>query len=138
MKKTWIIVSVVFWSCFITAVAGAAGLNMKEGLWQITTTVDMSGMSLPPTSFEQCITKQDLVPQNNQPGQKCSVESVSQEGDRVKWTLRCTTPGGNMEGSGDITYRGNTFSGDMLMTISGQQVMQMKSHMEGRRIGDCP
>ncbi len=138
MKKILVIISVVFWTFSITAPAGAAGLNMQEGLWQITSTVSMPGMSMPPTSFKQCITKQDLVPRNSQPGQECSVGNVKQEGDRVSWTLRCATPGGSMEGNGEITYKGDTFSGDMLMKISGQQGMEMKTHMEGRRIGNCP
>jgi len=137
MKRIWVIILVTFLACLVTVLAGAAP-NMKEGLWKITSTVNMPGMSMPPSSFEQCITQQDLVPQHNQPNQECSIINVKQQGDRVLWTLGCSAPGGNMEGNGQITYKGNTFSGDMQMTISGQKGMQINTHMEGQRIGDCP
>lgn len=137
MKRIWVIILVSFSVCLVTVPSGAAP-NMKEGLWEITSTVNMPGMSMPPNSFDQCITQQNLVPQNNQPNQECSIINVKQQGDRVLWTLRCTTPGGNMEGNGQITYKGNTFSGDMQMTISGQHGMQINTHMEGQRIKDCP
>ena len=137
MKKAGCIIFVGFLTCFVTTLAFAAPY-MQEGLWEITSTVNMPGMSMPAGSFEQCITSQDLVPQNTQPGEECSISNVRQKGDRVLWTLRCVTPNGKTEGSGQITYKGKTFSGEMQIEMIGQQGMQIKILMEGRRIGDCP
>ena len=42
--------------------------NMQEGTWEITTTMEMQGMttSMPPVTYTQCLTKKDLVPQGSQ------------------------------------------------------------------------
>ncbi|MBU0946349.1 MAG: DUF3617 domain-containing protein [Proteobacteria bacterium] len=137
MKKTWLALTLGFLGC--GAVAFAAGsINMEEGLWEISSTINMPGMIMPPTTFTQCISKEELVPHNHQPGQDCTMDKVIQQGDRVTWTLRCDTPGGTMHGQGSITYKGTTFSGDMKMLIDAHQGMHMNSRMEGRRIGPCP
>lgn len=137
MKRTCLACMLGFLGCGTMAFAGAS-VNMQEGLWEISTTADMPGIIMPPTVHKQCIRKNDLVPQNHQPGQECTVADVSKKGDRVMWTVHCDTPGGKMEGKGTITYMGSTFSGDVQMIINDRQEMHMNTHMKGRRIGDCP
>lgn len=137
MKKSWIALTLGFLGCGAVAFAGGS-INMQEGLWEISTTADMPGIIMPPTIHTQCISKDELVPQNHQPGQECTVADVSQKGDRVTWTIHCNTPGGKMEGKGAITYMGTTFSGDVQMIINDRQEMHMNTHMKGRRLGDCP
>ncbi|MCP4717197.1 MAG: DUF3617 family protein, partial [Deltaproteobacteria bacterium] len=39
-------------------------------------------------------------------------------------------------GSGTITYKGDSFSGTVDMTVKGMG-MKMKSTMKGRRLGAC-
>ncbi|MBU1138640.1 MAG: DUF3617 domain-containing protein [Proteobacteria bacterium] len=136
MNKTWIALTLGFLGCGAVALAGGS-VNMQEGLWEISSTVNMPGMIMPPTSYTQCINKEDLVPQNKQNGQECTMDNITQKGDMVMWTVHCSTPGGMMTGKGAITYEGTTFLGDIQMIISGQHGMQMNTHMEGRRIGDC-
>ena len=145
MKKTCFTLVMSFLGLAAIAFAGG-NINLQEGLWEISSTVkvempgmpDMPNMDMPATSYTQCITQKDLVPQNNQPGQECTVSNVQQKGDTVTWTISCKDSGGMMEGTSTIIYKGATFSGDMQMTVSGQQEMQINTHMEGRRIGDCP
>jgi len=42
--------------------------NMEDGMWEITMKMDMPGMSMemPPVTFNQCLTKKDLVPQKKE------------------------------------------------------------------------
>jgi Protein of unknown function (DUF3617) len=54
---------------------GRGGVDMQDGLWEITTTTEMAGMpfQIPPMTITQCITQQDLVPQDEQPGNECTL-----------------------------------------------------------------
>ena len=53
--------------CGSTVYAGSE-LNMQDGTWEITSQVKMQGMTIPPMTFSQCITKENAVPQNTSPG----------------------------------------------------------------------
>jgi len=118
-----------------TAFAGGSP-NMKPGLWEITTQAKMQGMTLPPTTITQCITKDDMVPRGDTQTQDCEVSDVKTSGDTVTWTMRCSGEGGDVESTGRITYHGDRFEGSMT-TIIKEQGMTMESTMSGRRIGDC-
>jgi hypothetical protein len=41
---------------------------MEDGLWEITTTVDMPGMPSRPFTHTTCLTKEKAVPQNGRVG----------------------------------------------------------------------
>ena len=134
LKKFFVISAVLLFSA--SAVFAGSSVNMEEGLWEITSEVKMPGMSMPPSTRTQCITKDDLVPQKAQPGQECQVTDVQYKGNTVTWKMRCSGQGGDMTGTGQITYNGDSFVGQMKMTMPGQR-MKITTHMKGRRIGDC-
>jgi len=90
----------------------ASGTNMKEGLWEITSTMKMQGMNMPSHTHTQCITKNDFVPKSSQPGQECTISDYKIEGNTVTWTLKCSTQGGEMNGTGRITYMGRQLRRD--------------------------
>jgi len=114
-----------------------SGPNMKEGLWEITTKMQMQGMDMPPVKHTQCITKNDLVPQGSQqPGQECEITDVKTSGNTVTWTMKCTGQGGEVIGTGEITYSGDSFKGTMSISMP-QANMEMSSHLSGKRIGSC-
>jgi len=110
--------------------------DMQEGLWEITTKTQMPGMEMPPTKHTQCLTKNDLVPQGSQPGQECEITDIKMDGNTVSWTMLCKGQGGEVRGTGKITYNGDGFTGIMKITMP-QANMDMTSHIHGRRIGDC-
>jgi hypothetical protein len=123
----------------VTAISisfAGSGPDMKEGLWEITTKMEMPGMSMPPMKHTQCMTKNNLVPQSSQPGQECSITQTKVVGNTVTWTMKCTGQGGEMEGTGKITYTGDSFEGTMTMSMP-QTNMKITSHISGKRIGDC-
>jgi hypothetical protein len=97
----------------------------------------MQGMEIPPQTFSQCITKKDMVPQNNNdPNQQgnCKVSDVQTNGNTVSWTMVCKTEGGEMKSTGKITYQGDSFKGESTSEMMG---MVMVAEMSGKRIGPC-
>lgn len=117
------------------------GVNLKEGKWEITSKIEMPGMpvEMPPSTYTQCITKEDMVPNDKQSGQHCEHLDVKVKGDTVTWVMKCTDANGTTAGNGTMTYNGDTFSGVINMKISnpGQPDMTMINRIAGKRIGDC-
>ena len=60
--KIRIICAILSGAFIIPGAASAAGGGMKEGLWEITTSMDMPGMPFQPapTKVTRCYTKEDL------------------------------------------------------------------------------
>ena len=46
-----------------------SGPNLQEGLWEITSKMEMMGMNIPTVKHNQCITKKNAVPDSSQPDQ---------------------------------------------------------------------
>lgn len=134
LKKFFVISAILLFSASI--VFAGSDVNMNEGLWEITSEVKMPGMSMPPSTLTQCITKDDLVPQKAQSAMGCQVTDVQYKGNTVTWKIECSGQGGVMTGTGQITYNGDSFVGQVKMTMPGQG-MKVTTHMKGRRIGDC-
>ena len=121
-------------SLFSDVYAGSE-LNMEDGMWEITSQVKMQGMSIPPMTVSQCITKDNAVPQTNSPGQEdCKVSDIKTIGSTVSWSVTCGEQAGNMKSKGKITYQGDRFEGEMTTTHMG---MVMVTEMSGRRTGPC-
>jgi hypothetical protein len=109
-----------------------AAPNMEDGLWEITTTVDMPGM--PSKSFTQtsCLTKEKAVPQTAESG--CTIKDMKTQGNTITWTVVCK------EGTstGKVTYSGTTMEGFTETTVkTNGNTMTIKSRMKGKRIGPC-
>jgi hypothetical protein len=119
------------------ALAGGAP-NMKPGLWEITTQAKMQGMTIPPTTITQCLSKDDMVPRAGTQAkqQNCKVTDVKVSGDTVTWSMRCKGEGGGVESKGSITYHGDRFEGNIITTVGGSG-MTIRSTMTGRRLGEC-
>jgi hypothetical protein len=140
MLQKFFIVSIVVLASISTSFAGSE-LNMQEGKWEITTEMQVPGM---PTNMSQmkntqiqCLTKKDFVPKSSQPGQECKITDKKIVGSTVTWTMVCKNQGGEMKGTGEVTYKGNTFEGTMKMSMPQQGNMEVTIHVSGRRIGDC-
>ncbi len=127
--------SIVFF--FSTAFAGP---NLNPGKWEITTKSEMIGgpaMNMPAMTHTQCLKEENAVPRAKaSPDQDCRVTDVVQKGDTVSWKIICAGQTGEMEGTGKVTYSGDTMSGTMKMEIKDAG-MQIKNTINGRRIGDC-
>ena len=124
-----IIVMLLF--LFFAALSSAAP-NMEEGLWEMTTTVDMPDMPSKSLTNTTCLTKEKAVPQQAESG--CTIKDVKTQGNMVTWTVVCK------EGTstGKVTYAGTTMEGFTETTVkTNGNTMTMKSRMKGKRIGPC-
>ena len=113
--------------------------NMNPGKWEITIETEMVGMpdmNIPPVTHTQCLEKGDLVPQSEEASQECKMSDIKEDGDTVSWKIICSGKNGQMEGTGEVTYRGDSMEGAMNMVIKGAE-MQIKNIISGRRIGNC-
>jgi len=111
-----------------------AAPNMEDGLWEITTTVDMPGMGSKSFTHTSCLTKEKAVPQTAESG--CTIKDVKTQGNTVTWTVVCKE--GMSTSTGKVTYTGSAMDGVVETTVkAGGQTMTMKSTIKGKRIGPC-
>ena len=134
VKKVCFVSMFVFLFLFLSNIAEAQ--NMKEGLWQITMTIEMPGMpmQMPPQTYTHCLTKKDMVPQKGEPNQECRMVKRDIEGDTVTWVMECKTSEGTAVFNGKVTYKGDSFEGIIKMKQSG---MEMTQNLKGKWIGEC-
>nr|WP_319396473.1 DUF3617 domain-containing protein [uncultured Desulfobacter sp.] len=131
-KRVMDIVGVILLSAGITW----AGPNMNPGTWEIITKMEMPGMPGQSVTHTQCITEQDLVPVNKDPNNSCTVKNISTRGNTVSWEITCGGQGGEMDGTGEITYAGDTMKGNMVMVMKAMN-MTITNTLSGKRIGPC-
>jgi len=111
-----------------------ASPNMEDGLWEITSTVDMPGMPGKSFTHTTCLTKEKAVPQTTQ--SECTMKDVKTQGNTVTWTVVCKQ--GMSTSTGKVTYAGSTMDGAIQTTVkTNEKTMTMKSTIKGKRIGPC-
>ena len=108
--------------------------NMKEGLWEITMTMEMPGMpmKMPPRTWTQCLTKKNCVPQEDK---DCKVIKSEVKGDVFTWVVECKTREGTTTANGRTVYKGDTFEGVVKVKQGGMEITQ---NLKGKWIGKCP
>lgn len=130
MKRGVYIIAILLF--LFSAALSSAAPNMEEGLWEMTTTVDMPGISSKSFTHTTCLTKEKAVPQTAESG--CTIKDVKAQGNTVTWTVVCK------EGTsiGKVTYAGTTMEGFTETTVkTNGNTMTMKSRMKGKRIAPC-
>ena len=123
----------------LTACSGG-GPDFEEGLWEITTDINMAGMAMkiPAMVHRQCLTRKDVIPRQGPADQEiCTYSSPKIKGNRVSWSGECLSPGGKTRSDGEITYQGTSFTGTLAMSMSGVVEMSGINQISGRRIGGC-
>lgn len=138
MKKTFVLLVILLSMLW----AAGAWAQLKDGLWEMTTQVQIKGMSqqMPSTTFRQCMTKNDPVAKNQDKSYDCKTTSQKISGNTVNYTVACTGKDGEMQTTGKSTYTGNTMDGSATTNfkMKGQPAMQMMGKMSGKYIGPCP
>jgi hypothetical protein len=119
-------------------VATLAADTMREGYWELISTMDMPGMpmKIPPTTMKHCYTKEDVKdPKKTVSTDKnCTVTDFKQSGNKITWKMKCT---GKNAGtfSGETVLKGDSYDATMKMQTQGQ-TMNMK--IKAKRLGNCP
>lgn len=136
-KKMGIVLMVLSFVTF----AAIAFAQLKDGLWEITTQVEIKGMQqqMPPTTSRQCITKSDPVPKNQDKSFECKTTSQKVSGNTINYAVECKGKQRVMTATGQSTYTGTTMAGSTQtrFIMKGQPEMQMASRIKGRYLGVC-
>lgn len=135
--------------CLCHAGAALAEPNIREGLWEITTKTEITGMpadAIPPVTQTHCLTDKNKIPQLLQKDQDCQITDIKTQGNEASWKMKCRSQANLITGSGKITYKGDRFDG--IVHIRMQQVeaerqaeaapMKLIQHIQGRYSGKCP
>jgi hypothetical protein len=121
------------------ATAAQAAPEMKDGLWEISTTMEMPGLPFqpPPTTMTHCYGKEDVKDQKQfvpSQGEDCKVSDLKTTGNKVSYTVICTGQNA-VKGEGEITLKGDSaYEGFMKMTMEG---MNMTTRYSAKRVGPC-
>ena len=118
--------------------AQSAGVDMKEGNWEISseTSMTMEGMSMPAMANKStyCLTREDPVPKSEK-DKDCRIVKQKVTGNKVSWRMECKKG----EGEGEISYRGTTYNGFFKMKmVEDGQTMTMNMKLAGKYLGPCP
>jgi hypothetical protein len=134
MRKTFF----VLLSTLLLPAAGFAADTMRDGYWELVSTMEMPGMpmKMAPTKMKHCYTKEDVKdPKKSVSTDKnCTVTDLKQSGNRVTWKMKCTGKNAG-EFSGETIFKGDAYDSTMKMQAQGQ-TMNMK--IKARRLGNCP
>ena len=109
---------------------------MREGLWEISTRMEMPGMPSQAHTQTHCYTKKEAeeaqknIPAAGPAGQ-CKILEQTQSGATMTWKMQCE---GGMTATGRMTHRRDAYEGVITMAGSG---MNMTQHIAGKRVGDC-
>lgn len=138
MKK--IVLLVVCAVLFPAQTLFAAGPNMKEGNWEVVTSMKMEGMPfpIPPMKINHCYTSKEIEDSKNPAASdadkknECTVKDQRVTGNKVTWNMACKD---GSTGSGEASYNGNTF--DSITTFKDKSGTATTTSMKGKRLGDC-
>jgi len=129
---------------FSAATLFAASPDMKTGKWEVTMKMDMpdAPFPMPPITFTQCITKDDLkdpkktVPNSSKKKSDCEVKDYKMSGNKATWRMQCKD---GSTGTGEMTYKSTSYNGVMTMESMDKKHGKSKivQRVRGKRIGDC-
>jgi hypothetical protein len=128
----------------VTAAAAAAQPNVKDGMWEVTTTVEMPGMPAgrPPMTMQHCITPKDaqdpaVMSRNMEKSGQCAMTDYKFQGNTATWKMACKGEGA-MTGTGTATYSGNSYTmTNRMALVRGGQTMNMTTTQTGKYLGPC-
>ncbi len=131
------IVIAVLCTLVLPAASFAADM-MRDGYWQLTTTMDMPGMpmKMPPTVIKHCYTKEDVKDPKKtvNTDKNCTVTDLKQSGNKVTWKMKCTGKNAG-DFSGETVFKGDSYDSTMKMQTQGSS---MNMQVKGKRLGNCP
>ncbi len=132
MKKGLRFIPVVLFLFFATL--SFAAPNIEDGLWEMTSTMDMPGMPAKSFTHNSCLTKEKAVPQTR-PQSDCTIKDVKNLGNTITWTVVCRE--GATMSKGKVTYAGTTMDGVIETTVKSNGGKTMTMKIKGKRIGPC-
>lgn len=109
-------------------------INMKEGQWEMTIATDMAGAPAQSYTDKVCLTKKDIIPQQQKDDPECKKE-IKTSGNTVTMNLACK----DINMTSVYIWSGEAFEGknQLKMNINGKETVTNSTH-KGKYLGPCP
>ena len=104
-------------------------LDFKEGNWVVAFDTEISAlnMHLPTITREQCLTKENAIPQPEQQDE-CQTTKPKVVGSTITWSFTCP----ESHGKGKVVYKKRTFTSTInMVSSSGEMNMNIKGTYKG-------
>lgn len=129
----------------LAAATASAAPTIDEGLWEITSRMEMVGMpemARRPMTFTHCYTKKDVEDARNLAQDKnsaCKMTNYRLSGNKASWEIQCAGER-PMTGKGEMTFSRNSYQG--VTKLSGNigargEPAEMTQHISAKRLGEC-
>lgn len=113
--------------------------NAQPGEYEYSVKLKMFGMSMPATTFKQCVTQKDIdsgkAYVNNEKQSDCDQTGIKWSGNDFTVNGQCRNPDMKMTGKGTASDSG--FEMEMEVNVSGDVPIQQKQKISAKRLGDC-
>ena len=134
--------------CTFALMAAAAKAEdlIEPGQWKVTTTMTMNGAAAPPQAKMRCITADQAAdvaktfgPVAGSVNSTCETSQSEMNGRALKWRLQCR---GTLDLDVDGQFNFDAprhYSATVISKgrMAGQLISDVKSELEGERVGDC-
>src|SRR5258706_9878966 len=112
---------------------------MRQGLWEVTSTMAIPGMGdMPPMKNQQCVTDamikdpQSAIPKMDN---DCKISDYKLEANTATYTMTCTKPA-TITAKGQIKYSGtDAYTGSTTIEGIGPS---LTLNIDAKRVGDSP
>lgn len=122
-------------SSLLLLASNAFAADMTPGQWEVTSQMQMEGMSIPAHTTRFCMRKEDVGKPPMQMDNSCKMTEQKRSGDTMSFRMQCNTPGqGPTTMNMTITSTPTAYNGTGEMDMEGQK---MKMRYSGKRVGDC-
>jgi hypothetical protein len=139
------IFSLTFIAVALLVACGAAHADISPGEWQMSTTVELPGMSsaFGPFTQTECLSATQakdpgrLFAAPGGPAAGCAFTNQNDDGSTFSFDLSCggTTP---VSGSGSVRYGADSVDGELkLRSEFGGQLLETRFRISAHRIGPC-
>jgi len=124
--------SILTLSTLLSVPAYSNSLDIKEGKWSWSMSMEMMGMMMPPVTYDACVTKDDVVPQQQNQADGCKILQNKISNNTVTWKVECRGENGKSTSTGKLIYTKTTANGEIVVTTQGAS---MVSKLKGKYIG---
>ncbi|MBV8936965.1 MAG: DUF3617 family protein [Alphaproteobacteria bacterium] len=123
------------------SIAPQAADEIKSGIWQFTTRMQLPGGAQPPAggsppmTLTACIDSANPIPAESQ----CKLEQMDRRGSVVTWTMTCNSPRGAIRSAGSARYAGDTMEATLTARVPGPngQPVDSPGSITGRYLAPC-
>jgi hypothetical protein len=138
---------ILFCALPLSAVPAAADNLVEPGQWKVTSSTVMNGASSPPQVKARCLTPEQagdvsktFGPVMSTVNSSCERAEFDVTGRALKWRLLCKGQldidvAGNFNFDSPAHYTATVVSKGMM---AGALISDVKTELEGERVGDCP